>query len=174
MPNAIYRDHSSPASFSRLLLSQDDLPLGDAGPLANGEVIPRPVKKSKKVRLLLDSRTELTDNELKVSFSPSAVAICLTLHLKAARAQYLEAQNALRREMELKRSEKDSSKTIDNILFGVPPGRRYRFGLLKIPADIRLSAVQAQVLVDFWLENFKVQVEARTGALHINVNGKYR
>lgn len=27
------------------------------------------------------------------------------------------------------------------------------------------------MLVDFWQENFKVQVEARTGALHIHLEG---
>jgi hypothetical protein len=32
--------------------------------------------------------------------------------------------------------------------------------------------VQAQVLVDFWLENYKVQVEARSGLLHVGLHGK--
>lgn len=34
--------------------------------------------------------------------------------------------------------------------------------------------VQAPVLVDFWQENFKVQVEARSGALYIHPRGKPR
>ena len=33
--------------------------------------------------------------------------------------------------------------------------------------------VQAQVLVDFWLENYKIQVEARSGLLHVDVHGKF-
>jgi hypothetical protein len=33
-------------------------------------------------------------------------------------------------------------------------------------------SVQAQALVDFWLEIFRVQVEARSGALRLHLSGK--
>ncbi|TFY81944.1 hypothetical protein EWM64_g2064 [Hericium alpestre] len=93
-------------------------------------------RKPRRVRLLLDARTELTDEELK-----------------EARAQYVEGQDALRREMEAKKLEKESGRLIEEMLWGVPKGLR------------------APILVDFWLENFKVQVEARSGALHLEMKG---
>ncbi|KAJ7125591.1 Rec8 like protein-domain-containing protein [Mycena crocata] len=126
----------SPAtSFSRLLLTQDDepqLPLLDVT-ANNQKQINAGVKKVKKTRLLLDARTELTDDELK-----------------AARAQYLKGQSMLRREHEQKKVEKDGGKFLEDMVWGVPRG------------------VQAELLVEFWQENFKVQVEARTGALVIH------
>jgi hypothetical protein len=33
--------------------------------------------------------------------------------------------------------------------------------------------VKAPILVDFWNDNFKVLVEARSGALHIKTSGEY-
>ncbi|KAH7930949.1 hypothetical protein BV22DRAFT_1101346 [Leucogyrophana mollusca] len=93
-------------------------------------------KKNKRTRLLLDARTELTDEELK-----------------AARIHYLEEQNIIRREIALKRYEKDHGKIIDDMLWGVPGG------------------VQAKVLVDFWLDNLRAQVEARSGLLVIDPLG---
>ncbi|KAI0309026.1 hypothetical protein OF83DRAFT_1089355, partial [Amylostereum chailletii] len=90
-------------------------------------------KKAKRVRLLLDARTELTDDELK-----------------AARAQYVEDQNALRNELEQKRLTRQSGRLVEEMLWGVPLG------------------LQAPILIDFWLQNFKIQVEARSGALHLD------
>ncbi|KAJ7103545.1 Rec8 like protein-domain-containing protein [Mycena belliarum] len=127
----------SPAtSFSRMLLSQDEepqMPLNDVTAINDQNQIRRSVKTAKKTRLLLDARTELTDDELK-----------------AARAQYLEGQNALRREMNQKRFEKNGGKILETMMWGAPRG------------------VQAESLVEFWQENFKVQVEARTGLLAIH------
>ncbi|KAJ7092714.1 Rec8 like protein-domain-containing protein [Mycena epipterygia] len=129
----------SPAtSFSRLLLTQDDqvdqpqLPLHDVT-AADQNQTNRGLKKVKKTRLLLDARTELTDDELK-----------------AARAQYLQGQSTLRRELDQKKFEKDRGKILEDMVRGVPRG------------------VQAESLVEFWQENFKVQVEARTGVLVIH------
>ncbi|KAJ6509522.1 Rec8 like protein-domain-containing protein [Mycena vitilis] len=126
----------SPAtSFSRLLLSQDaepQLPLLDVTADDQNQTN-RGAKKIKKTRLLLDARTELTDDELK-----------------AARAQYLKGQAILRRGLDQKRAEKDGGKMIENLVWAVPRG------------------VQAESLVEFWQENFKVQVEARTGTLVIH------
>ncbi|KAJ7900331.1 Rec8 like protein-domain-containing protein [Mycena olivaceomarginata] len=112
----------SPAtSFSRLLLSQDEepqVPLADVTAINGQNQNNSGAKKVKKTRLLLDARTELTDDELKVY---------------------------------QKRVEKDGGKFVEDLLWGVPRG------------------VQAESLVEFWQENFKVQVEARTGAFVIHL-----
>lgn len=60
---------SSAISFSRLILTQDDIstPLQDISLEEHGRTN-ADIKKPKKItRLLLDARTELTDDELKVS-----------------------------------------------------------------------------------------------------------
>ncbi|KAJ7630924.1 Rec8 like protein-domain-containing protein [Roridomyces roridus] len=125
----------SPAtSFSRLLLTQDQEepqpPLLDV----TADRRNQGVKKVKKTRLLLDARTELTDEELK-----------------AARAQYLQGQTALRRQLEEQKIQKEGGKILDDMFYrGVPRG------------------VQAESLVEFWQANFQVQVEARTGVLVIH------
>ncbi|KAH9937716.1 Rec8 like protein-domain-containing protein [Fomitopsis serialis] len=98
-------------------------------PLQAGAEVPnKPQRKPKRVRLLLDARTELTDEELK-----------------AARANYVEGQETIRQELIHKKFEKDSGKIIEELIWGVPSG------------------LQAPALVDFWTENFKLQVEARSG-----------
>lgn len=94
-------------------------------------------KKTKRVRLLLDARTELTNEELQ-----------------RARSHYLEEQAALRREIAQKKAEKESEKILEDMILGVPSG------------------LHAQVLVDFWLENFRLQVEARSGQLHLDSEGE--
>ncbi|KDQ63558.1 hypothetical protein JAAARDRAFT_189121 [Jaapia argillacea MUCL 33604] len=98
-----------------------------------------PRKKSKRVRLLLDPRTELDDDELKAC---------------AAREKYLEDQDALRYELEARRAEKMGGKMIEDLIWGVPRG------------------LEAPALADLWTENFKVQVEARSGALYIDIDGE--
>ncbi|KAI0669869.1 Rec8 like protein-domain-containing protein [Trametes maxima] len=94
-------------------------------------------RKPKRVRLLLDARTELTDDELRMS-----------------RANYVQEQEQLKREIALKKLTKDGSKLIEEMIYGAPKG------------------VEAPVLVDFWLENFRLQVEARSGELHLEVQGE--
>ncbi|KAK7064240.1 RNA cytidine acetyltransferase [Favolaschia claudopus] len=124
------RAFSPATSFSRLLLSQDEepqVPLADVT-TNNQNQKNAGAKKPKKTRLLLDARTELTDEELKT-----------------ARAQYLKGQAVLRRDLNQKRAEKEGGKFVEDLLWGVPRG------------------VQAGPLIEFWQENFKVQVEARTG-----------
>ncbi|KAH9065734.1 Rec8 like protein-domain-containing protein [Lactarius vividus] len=105
-------------------------------PIPGGEVEPVP-KKIKRVRLQLDARTELTDEELKT-----------------ARARYVESQEVIRRTIEDKKLEKEGAHLISQMLYGVPQ-------ILKAPT-----------LVDFWTDNFKVLVEARSGALHIKTTGE--
>jgi hypothetical protein len=59
------------ASFARAFLSQDMMddeirqPLADI--TAENQQIDKPERKRKRARLLLDARTELTDEELKVN-----------------------------------------------------------------------------------------------------------
>ncbi|PBL01128.1 hypothetical protein ARMGADRAFT_412161 [Armillaria gallica] len=122
-------------TFSQQLLSQDAEPvhpLKDVTQQFQNACAPTQ-KKIKKTRLLLDARTELTDEELKT-----------------ARAQYLRGQKLLRQENEYKQLEKGNGRLLEDIIWGVP------------------DCIQAPVLVDFWQENFKVQVEARTGVVLIH------
>ncbi|KAJ8702579.1 R8 protein [Pleurotus ostreatus] len=102
------REPSPSTSFSRMLLSQDEQqpgPLSDITALnRNQENIPNKMKKPKKTRLLLDARTELTDEELKT-----------------ARAEYLRGQYALKQELELKKAEKDGMKLVEDTLWGSAP-----------------------------------------------------
>ena len=61
------RIDTTPISFSQQLLEQDsELPLDELVELK------RPLRKTKRVRLLLDPRTELTDEELKVGIPLSS------------------------------------------------------------------------------------------------------
>ncbi|KAI0068210.1 hypothetical protein BV25DRAFT_1911222 [Artomyces pyxidatus] len=133
----VARTPTPPWAASEELMNIDDVQptveVDNVGSPNEPVVDDKPVtRKPKRVRLLLDARTELTDDELKT-----------------ARAQYVESQEALRREIEHKKLEKESGRRIEEMLWGVPLG------------------LKAPLLVDFWLENFKVQVEARTGALHV-------
>ncbi|KZT65163.1 hypothetical protein DAEQUDRAFT_769100 [Daedalea quercina L-15889] len=97
-------------------------------PLQQDEVQKKPQRKAKRVRLLLDARTELTDEELKAS----------ALHHHRISIQ------VIRQELMHKKFERDSGRIIEELVWGVPSG------------------LQAPVLVDFWMENFKLQVEARS------------
>ncbi|KAJ3790980.1 Rec8 like protein-domain-containing protein [Lentinula aff. detonsa] len=130
-------------NFAQLLLSQDEeLPQAEPVPLADvtaGQNTNKPIKKShKRTRLLLDARTELTDDELKI-----------------ARAQYLSGQYYQRRELISKRLEKDCGKVVEDLIWGVPRG------------------IEAPALADFWQDNFKVQVEARTGLIHLDISDEH-
>ncbi|THV04964.1 hypothetical protein K435DRAFT_961677 [Dendrothele bispora CBS 962.96] len=137
---------SPAASFSRQFLSQADGPEPTPPPMPslhgmtsnnnNDQLKKDPnQRKQKRTRLLLDARTELTDDELK-----------------SARAQYLESQNELRRDMYSKKLEKNSGRIIEEMIWGVPVG------------------IEAPVLIDFWQENFKVQVEAKTGIVRLHTD----
>ncbi|KAG7450531.1 uncharacterized protein BT62DRAFT_520092 [Guyanagaster necrorhizus] len=92
-------------TFSEQLLSQDVepvQPLQDVTQQFQNASAPIQ-KKIKKTRLLLDARTELTDEELKT-----------------ARAQYLRGQKLLRQENEYKQFEKGNGRLLENIIWGVP------------------------------------------------------
>ncbi|KAF9076275.1 Rec8 like protein-domain-containing protein [Rhodocollybia butyracea] len=135
----------SPAnSFAQQLLSQDeDLFQPVSRPLAdvtmnhqNNTNKAQPKKTLKRTRLLLDVRTELTEEETKI-----------------ARAQYLADQYSQRRQFRSKIREKYSEKLVGDLIWGVPAG------------------IEAPALIDFWQDNFKVQVEARTGQIYLDKPG---
>ncbi|KAG6890416.1 hypothetical protein C0995_008770 [Termitomyces sp. Mi166 len=125
----------SATSFSRLLLTQDDVPtpLHDITLEEHGRTNANLKKPKKITRLLLDARTELTDDELR-------------------------AQVLLRHGFEQKQREKHSERILEEKVWGVPSCK----------VDIKVGA---PALADFWHENLKVQVEARTGNLHIHPIG---
>jgi len=80
-------------------------------------------RKAKRVRILLDRRIELTDDELKVLryFCRAHSVSVINFGRKTARAQYVEDQEALRREIEKKRLEKEGARLISQMLYSVPP-----------------------------------------------------
>lgn len=47
---------------------------------------------------------------------------------------------------------------------------RFLLSVVSDVSSVRMS-VEAPVLVDFWLENFRLQVEARSGELRVEVQG---
>jgi hypothetical protein len=87
---------------------------------------------------------------------------------KIARAKYVESQNRLRRETLNKRLEKDSGKLIDDLIWGVPKGSKSIAPQEWNTNVLTRWLVEAQGLKDFWQENFRVQVEAQSGALRIH------
>ncbi|TRM60286.1 Rec8 like protein-domain-containing protein [Schizophyllum amplum] len=96
----------SPAtSFSRLFLSQEEgqVPLLETTRKNDEEQAAQAPKKLKRTRLLLDARTELTDEELRT-----------------ARTQYLEGQALLKKEQAQKQAEKASEKMIEELVSGPP------------------------------------------------------
>ncbi|KAF5390234.1 hypothetical protein D9757_002956 [Collybiopsis confluens] len=130
---------SSENAFVQLLLSQDEQLLElEPTPLADVASIKKNGNKrkstQKRTRLLLDSITELSNEELKI-----------------AQAQYLSRQHDLRRQLRTKQSERDGEKNIEKLIWAVPGG------------------IEAPSLVDFWQENFRIQVEARTGLIHLDI-----
>lgn len=54
---------------------------------------------------------------------------------KAARAQYVEDQEALRRELEEKRLEKEGARLISQMLYGVPPICKWTRKMSYAPLD---------------------------------------
>lgn len=77
------------------------------------------LRKAKRARLMLDVRTELTDEELKVSVKST----CLSNNLispKATRMYYLDKQNTIRFELEFKRFEKRQDDLIHSLLWDAP------------------------------------------------------
>ena len=71
MGSGFSRAASPTTSFSAQLLSQDQepLPLRDITTEEQNKANQvNPIKKAKRTRLLLDARTELTDDELRVRF----------------------------------------------------------------------------------------------------------
>ncbi|KAL1706223.1 Rec8 like protein-domain-containing protein [Schizophyllum commune] len=96
----------SPAtSFSRQFLSQEDgaNPLLETTRKNDEQDIAQATKKLKRGRLLLDARTELSDEELRM-----------------AREQYVAGQAKLKKEQAQKQAEKASEKMIEELVWGAP------------------------------------------------------
>ncbi|KAL1719459.1 Rec8 like protein-domain-containing protein [Schizophyllum commune] len=96
----------SPAtSFSRQFLSQEDgaNPLLETTRKNDEQDIAQAPKKLKRGRLLLDARTELSDEELRM-----------------AREQYVAGQAKLKKEQAQKQAEKASEKMIEELVWGAP------------------------------------------------------
>ncbi|KAI0275079.1 Rec8 like protein-domain-containing protein [Gloeopeniophorella convolvens] len=134
----LVRSPSPPSATGTEVAGVENIP-GEVGVVAENHPVQseeaRP-KRVKRVRIQLDARTELTDDELK-----------------AARAQYVEGQEALRRSLEERRLEKEGARLVEEMLYGVP------------------FILSAPTLVDFWIDNFKVLVEARSHAGQIKTPG---
>ena len=79
-------------------------------------------RKAKRVRLLLDTRTELTDEELKAS-SPYIVAgFCLLSLKQMSRANYVQDQEALKLEAARKKAQQENGRLIEEMIYGAPRG----------------------------------------------------
>lgn len=91
-------------------------------PISSGEAEPVP-KRIKRVRLQLDARTELTDEELKVHqfsyYTHGCTAHTFAVY-QTARARYVEGQEVIRRTIEDKKLEKEGAHLISQMLYGVP------------------------------------------------------
>jgi hypothetical protein len=85
--------------------------------------------------------------------------------LQIAREKYLESQKELRKEMEQKKHEKDANKLVEELIFSVPRDSKV-VHLCRSPL-LELVAVNAEPLVHFLQNNFKVQVQARTNTIEI-------
>ncbi|KAG6851069.1 hypothetical protein H0H93_002961 [Arthromyces matolae] len=157
---------TSPAVLFPSRVDDVQMPLQGITPQAYSEVdaqiSPDGTQKARKTRLLLDSRIELSDDELKVSrcvdFSVSFRLHCLN---KNARASYLQGQEQLRRNHVQKHTEKESGRFLKERIWGVPTCSMTRHRLLKTP--LMFHPVSAPALAAFWQEIFKLHVEFRTG-----------
>ncbi|KAL5534409.1 hypothetical protein ACEPAG_871 [Sanghuangporus baumii] len=136
-PRSITTQHSQvsvPRSFVEELIAND-----------NQFVVPELVdgqnngaqRKPKRVRILLDARTELTDDELK-----------------SARDHYVERQRVLRLEMEKKRVEKEGGKALEDLIWGVPEGltapalTNFWSEIYKVQVEARTGNIQLENHVD--------------------------
>ena len=91
--------------------------IGDQKTVLDG---PHP-KRQKKIRVLLDGRIELSDEELKACLSFPLDCNSYKL-VQASRENYLQRQEAIKRAQEHKRMEKDGTRAIDEMLWGPPTG----------------------------------------------------
>ena len=81
-------------------------------------------RRTKRVKLLLDVRTELTDEELKVIYAYNLHS-CGVIHfsLKSAREKYVEGQRSIKLEMERRKLEREGNRILEELIYGVPDGR---------------------------------------------------
>ena len=78
--------------------------------------------KKKQVRLLLDARTELTNEELEVRGVVHPQASWFYELEQRARANYLEQQAEIRKNAAQKKAEKDCGRMFEEMIWGAPRG----------------------------------------------------
>lgn len=87
---------------------------------------PKQSRKAKHVRLLLDSRTELTNDELEVRLTvPSHKLLDNNYFVQRARTHYMESQALLKREIAKKRADRECGRIIEEMIWGAPRGGAY-------------------------------------------------
>lgn len=150
------------------MLSQDAVaPLTDIT-LKNG-TISKKLKPLKRARLLLDARTELTDEELKVC--PCVRDSRSQPVLTTFRAPVLNILNG-KENCEMTSRSNRTKETVGRLRMSscgaFPITVRFFFPLAGI---LSMQTVQAPELGDFWQRNLKVQVETRSGILRLHVPG---
>jgi len=113
---------------------------------------PKPHKarnKRKREENFLNGRTELTSDELKET-----------------RETYLQRQDTLRSEMEVKRREREAMLLFDQLLWAVPNDSEALLLRLMVHVKLDISLgllVTAPEIVEFWRENLRAQFNARLG-----------
>ena len=109
---------------------------------------PKTRNKRKRENNFLDGRTELTSDELK-----------------EIRETYLQRQDVLRSEMEVKRREREATLLFDRLLWAVPHDSElfYTTGDSRSLDVIPALQVTAPEIVDLWRENLRTQFNARLG-----------
>lgn len=136
--NSLLLVHAS--SERQTSLAENAAPFADASPAVfnqvpveiegcdyNEQMAAPPRKKARRVRLLLDARIELTDDELKVTDAPSLYETNANVNFQAARTNYLEEQDVLRCEIERKKAEKESARMVEDMIWGAPQGCKWFF-----------------------------------------------
>lgn len=106
-----FQDRSEPQSLRPL----DDITNKSTADAASS-CIPR--QRLKRTRKFIDARTELTDDELKVSIFIMHLT-CLIMS-QIARAEYIKVQMVQRQENNAKRLEKEYNKLLETKIYGAP------------------------------------------------------
>jgi hypothetical protein len=122
--------------------------------------IKKPKTKGTRTTCCLDPRTELTDDELKVSGLPRKDSKDLFYKDQTARAQYLKYQEELKSNKNKKKLEQDGEKLIRDAVLQPPLGSQFSTRLDLLTID-RLIPVRAADLADFWNKSVYAQIESR-------------
>lgn len=126
-----------------------DMPLEEHPGVAPGATAAKqPKKTKKKVRLLLDIRTELTDEELK-----------------NAKDNYLKEQARLRSVLQQERMNREIAERARNLIFEPPSISKRPLRFISLTHILYWDLVEAEPLRDLWTSNFLAQIETKTGSI---------